>query len=1488
MNCVLPAARPAHTARRRGVALVITLIMLSVVTITAVAFLAMSRRERLSISAYGEQIDARYLADTALNRAKADLVDRMFNSSNRFGYGLAVSTNYRNPNFSLAYYGNTALYRHLTNVSYSKNLGPLAPFNFNLENGTDRQIYAGLLGNLFYDPRPPVFYQVSANPRDPWEFRYYLDLNRNGRAETNGFLPITDQAGRTNVAWGGQQFVGDPEWIGVLEHPDAPHSGTNRFIGRFAYLILPTGRSLDINHFGNGAKLPDLIAGQPNRGATVNSGYLRNQGVGSWELNAAGFLRALNTNVWQLNDFNYFTTTSPSSGYAFSDAERILRFRRNNSRTDSAEIFFGYEVGAFGASNGDLLRTDVVDYYSNGPLAQSLNEVVAPALQPISDGNTVATAWLGSDERRRFTDINQVFDAGLDLAARITGQEQASTSTQPLANSRALFRQEHTNSTYNAYTYYRALAQLGTESPDARFESGFNAAYGQVFGRTPRPTYFRRAKLNLNYAHDPNGDRPANASVASLQRWTPLNWFTNAADRLLLTEFTNGLPIVRSPEIARSVARNARNFAPYGFPVHGTVRLENGTLTNYVYDAQVHRLLQLAANIYDYANAPANHDLNASAGVGTNNFRLQAPHVFRPRFYVDERSPEVLRIGDYELVENALAVEQRWLTPEQALNVVRANHQGIPGSVTPSTDINVLGIPWVVGAKKGLPNFNEGFWQAAVQLTRRLIITKPTSGAVLPDGQLPFTGANGRGFQTLAQYRLTLNNTFGTEALNSYDFSYPVPVRVRVWQTNRYVLYSENPNGTLTAISTAPLPSAIGLVTTRDLPAGAWKAGEVVGVRTNLVSDFLLLPPVGRPSWTLERPTTFLLTNVAAFSDVRYLPALTLAVTNHLVFEVTTTTSPRRVLDVVSMQSVIYETNITRYLGGQGGPNAITVGGVSGDQRPGGEMSRFWLTNRLAAGGTMGVTNQLAMSLGRFAGQGRYDLLWRDARGAGVRLQDRNFSIDGLNFFLYQTNRTGFTSGRDTELRRQFGGTAVQVGFNPSPQIVFTDRRMANDPLVHYHKEDLLPGYTAVALAAPGFPGAYAAEVERNGTRMLQDGSVWPLNWQTNGVRWINYVAGPVGFRVASDWPNTLTTNFWTDQIVSSPTTASIPIPPRRYQVASSPWGRVPRLGVTATGPNDFARRNLAIKDPQIYSSDNWRFLIQSTNAPAGLEHASYPNIGWLGRVHRGTPWQTAYLKSEVADLRQQNGLVGAPWMALFFGEMNDWASWSGNANTHPVNDWKLMDLFTTAINDNAALGLMAVNQTNLAAWAAVLSGVPVLDNRTTANDPKSLILRPDSAEVAQIISGYTNNNVVIPGLMSVLRTTNALATGFAAQPIAPGGTFTNLGSVLSVPTLSDRAPFVVADAGAVNVTDEVVERLPQQIFSLLRADEPMVTVYAYGQSLKPAPNSFFLQPGPFYGMVTNYVVTGEVSTKSVLRFEGTTSNPTTKVEDHRILFQNP
>ena len=39
---------------------------------------------------------------------------------------------------------------------------------------------------------------------------------------------------------------------------------------------------------------------------------------------------------------------------------------------------------------------------------------------------------------------------------------------------------------------------------------------------------------------------------------------------------------------------------------------------------------------------------------------------------------------------------------------------------------------------------------------------------------------------------------------------------------------------------------------------------------------------------------------------------------------------------------------------------------------------------------------------------------------------------------------------------------------------------------------------------------------------------------------------------------------------------------------------------------------------------------------------------------------------------------------------------------THPTNDYYLVDLFTTALDDTLSRGKMSVNQTGLAAWSAV------------------------------------------------------------------------------------------------------------------------------------------------------------------------------------------
>ena len=64
---------------------------------------------------------------------------------------------------------------------------------------------------------------------------------------------------------------------------------------------------------------------------------------------------------------------------------------------------------------------------------------------------------------------------------------------------------------------------------------------------------------------------------------------------------------------------------------------------------------------------------------------------------------------------------------------------------------------------------------------------------------------------------------------------------------------------------------------------------------------------------------------------------------------------------------------------------------------------------------------------------------------------------------------------------------------------------------------------------------------------------------------------------------------------------------------------------------------------------------------------------------------------------------------------------------------------------------------------------------------------------------------------------------------------------------------------------DEAVERIPQQIMSLLDRDQPKFVVYSFGQSLKPAPHSLVTSAN-FYNVCTNYQITGEVVTKTTFR----------------------
>jgi hypothetical protein len=319
----------------------------------------------------------------------------------------------------------------------------------------------------------------------------------------------------------------------------------------------------------------------------------------------------------------------------------------------------------------------------------------------------------------------------------------------------------------------------------------------------------------------------------------------------------------------------------------------------------------------------------------------------------------------------------------------------------------------------------------------------------------------------------------------------------------------------------------------------------------------------------------------------------------------------------------------------------------------------------------------------------------------------------------------------------------------------------------------------------------------------------------------------------------------------------------QRYQ----PWGGNPKTGV---GTN-----MLSIKDPLVTCSDDWNF---PTN--------KFPTVGWLGRVHRGTPWQTVYLKSsDILSFPNNFGVAGITGS-------NVWVNWTGDsaltygqyydaANSVPKKDWLLFDLFSTAFNDNATRGQLSVNvaadnpdpAASLAAWSALFSGIVVpttLTNTYTVIAPAGPAGPGNNSPLGQIVRGIYNTR------------TNFL------NPDGVRGAFEHAGYILSVPQLTTQSPFLAWTNGVQRqrgISDEMYEWLPQQVMSLLHAGPPRYVIYCYGQALRPAPNSLVTSGGNVFGMCTNYQVVAESAARAVVRVEGAgTPTPHIVVESYNPL----
>ena len=681
------------------------------------------------------------------------------------------------------------------------------------------------------------------------------------------------------------------------------------------------------------------------------------------------------------------------------------------------------------------------------------------------------------------------------------------------------------------------------------------------------------------------------------------------------------------------------------------------------YTPSVHRLLQLAANIYDAST-------NKTSAPPLD---FDYPSVFRPVFGIATNGTvtnifiagyvEVTTNADYNLPTYSLSVPSELAAIESNL-------------LSGSNDFNIYEIPWVIGAKKGLPNFNQISLESFSAITRKLQIVKPS------------LGANRLTWHTNVQYVVAISNEIEVEAWNSYISNYPRAVDMSCSDTLSQTLTNEFGIIAPTNLYSTNVTILSSLPT---FASNTW-SGTGYNIASNLAASFrfpilatLTFLPGGIYVTNAPYPITGAFVNalnpvLAGFETTTGypLPLFGLNFSNRLKFVMLDHASGR-VIDYVQLSGMTGRRSLTSAAEFQG----------NDDWGPGG----VWDTNRLIIGSgnpnvsMYGIENQIAASL-------QVPPYFPGGYITPVTLHDWNTAV-------LQTMGFSSISAAVTSFSAFFNGNtninnlvSMQVPFTPTRSVCVYYTWQANDPLVHYTLPDL--------------------------TDLINPSNNIITNWVPT-----NRIVGLLG------------------QINT------------RY----NPWGGSPN------GGNFEYNQNLTLMDPLATNSDNWNF-------PAGS--LSFDSIGG---VHRGTPWQTVYLKSAPVD----------PTL---------WQKWTGNVSatdaliSRPVNDWHLVALLAPLLNPVDPRQLASVNQPD---FTPLLDGLTVVTNTTP---PTYLVMTSNSPQAAIIAAGVS-----------------------AVRANQPGGIFTNLGDVLAVPELSVNSPWFDFSNDNYPPSDADYELVPSQLLALLRAD---------------------------------------------------------------------
>ena len=771
----------------------------------------------------------------------------------------------------------------------------------------------------------------------------------------------------------------------------------------------------------------------------------------------------------------------------------------------------------------------------------------------------------------------------------------------------------------------------------------------------------------------------------------PLCFFTTVADQLLRSSTAQWC---------------AQNFPAYT-NTFGAETTSPFSITNipvliegeFVYSPAVNRLLQLAANVYDATtNSPY-------------------PSVFRPLFTATASGD--LYITGYTNVPSVTgATDLVFSTPFDPTIVAAAGGTNVPA--------NVYGVPWIIGAKKGLPNFNEFAMENTLAVTRRLQVTRPAIN--------PPNGVNLSTFNTNQMYLMSLNSSIGVELWNSYVSNYFGTILVGVNEAASFTLTNDDPGfDAHPGIAQPVYFYTNGVYPINNWPgSGTWLASGSPNTNSFMVANFTvpilansvyrspyadgstvpagLIPPCLVPTnyfGYLGAPVLFETNSPNGF----YFPQFGVLLTNRLqVFMLDFNSNGiYHVIDYVQFSGLNSGFNVNANLADADTGFPATYG-VWNTNYPSGSFA--------PAGVTYGILSQiLASKNGSVPAE---DGTWTsdpDAIELGTTVAQQAASFSA--FFS-----PGNKFGKTTNLL-----LSVQTPYAPTRSIVQYLTWQANDPLVHYLASDIdsLLTPNIATIPQPGVNHYNANQV------------ITPLTGLNLGRLNDNYM----------------------------------------------PWGGNPNYHVYG-GEQDFAATNqfnLEIKDPLVNQPDFWDFPT-----------APYTTFNWIGRVHRGTPWQTIYLK---ADDVTANGNYAA------------WQDWTGNGNVFdatnsaPLQDWYLASLLTGLLNPNPVGQLVSVNNPNINVWLGLLNGLITWTNSYGAG---SVVISSNSPEAATIANAIQATRLGLPGQA-----------------------FSNVGGILATEQLTEQSPFLTGLDAFTQVSDEAYEIIPSQLLSLLRVDSVGAVVQANG-----------------------------------------------------------